>query len=167
MRDEPIAAIFGPGLTGRPGAGAALTVAFGVGRLAGALLVTVFPLRGEPERLALRLFATVATVATALCAFAPTYAFALAGFAVMGLVNAIAFTATLAARTKYAPPYARAGVRHQRRAEGRTGLRRRRGDRNGGRPGRTRPAPDRRRHHRRLGTDRRGRPCVRPAINGC
>jgi hypothetical protein len=104
-----IAAIFGPGLTGRPGAGAALTVAFGVGGLGGALLVTVFPLRGEPERLALRLFATVAT-ATALCAFAPTYAFALAGFAVMGLVNAIAFTATLAARTKYAPPYARAQV---------------------------------------------------------
>jgi hypothetical protein len=28
----------------------------------------------------------------------------------MGLVNAIAFTATLAARTKYAPPYARAQV---------------------------------------------------------
>jgi hypothetical protein len=104
-----IAAIFGSGLTGRPGAGAALTVAFGVGGLAGALFVTAFPLRGEPERLALHLFATTATV-TALCAFAPAYGFALAGFAVIGLVNAAAFTATLAARTKYAPPHARAQV---------------------------------------------------------
>jgi predicted MFS family arabinose efflux permease len=86
-----------------------LTVAFGVGGLVGALLVTVFPLRGEPERLALRLFAAVAA-ATGLCAFAPAYGFALAGFAVIGLVNAAAFTATLAARTKYAPPYARAQV---------------------------------------------------------
>lgn len=34
----------------------------------------------------------------------------LRGRAVIGLVNATAFTATLAARTKYAPPYARAQV---------------------------------------------------------
>jgi hypothetical protein len=104
-----IAAVLGPRLSDRPGAGATLTVALGLGGLAGALLVTVFPLRGEPEPLAVRLF-TATAVATALCALAPSYVFALLGFASIGLGGATSFTATLAARTKYAPPSVRPQV---------------------------------------------------------
>ncbi|MCO5971283.1 MFS transporter [Actinoallomurus soli] len=104
-----IAAVLGPHLTGRPGAGAALTVAYGLGNLGGSLLVTIFPLRGEPERLALRLFAVLA-VTTALGALAPGFPLALAGFALIGVANALSFTATLTARTAYAPAAARAQV---------------------------------------------------------
>ncbi|GLY81903.1 MFS transporter [Actinoallomurus iriomotensis] len=104
-----IAALFGPHLSDRPGAGATLTVALGLGNLAGALLVTVFPLRADPDALARRLF-TLLAVATALCAAAPAYGFALAGFAFIGVGIATSFTATLAARTRYAPPSAHAQV---------------------------------------------------------
>ncbi|GAA0390688.1 hypothetical protein GCM10009530_47400 [Microbispora corallina] len=104
-----IAAVLAPHLTHRPGAAATLTVAAGLGSLAGSLVVTVFPLRGEPETLALRLFAVTAA-ATALCALAPAYPLALAGFAAIGAANAVSFTATLAARQAYAPPGARAQV---------------------------------------------------------
>jgi MFS family permease len=104
-----IAAVLGPHLTDRPGAGATLTVAYGLGNLAGSLLVTILPLRGEPDVLALRLFAALAT-ATAICAFAPSFPSALAGFALIGIANSTSFTATLAARSAYAPPTARAQV---------------------------------------------------------
>jgi MFS family permease len=104
-----LAVTFGRDLTGTAGAGAALMVAYGAGNLAGSALVTVFPLRGEPEKLALRLYAAMA-VATAACVFAPGYAVALAGFAAVGLTSAMSFTATLAARGSYAPPGARAQV---------------------------------------------------------
>lgn len=104
-----IAGVLGPGLTDRPGAAATLIVAYGAGNLAGSLVMTVFPLRGEPASLVLRLYAAVAC-ATALCALAPTYALALAGFAVTGALAGVSFTATLAARSAYAPPAARAQV---------------------------------------------------------
>ena len=103
------AAVVGPHLTARPGAAATLTVAYGLGNLGGSLLVTIFPLRGEPDVLALRLFAALAS-ATAVCAFAPSYPSALAGFALIGVSNSTSFTATLAARSAYAPPAARAQV---------------------------------------------------------
>ncbi|OKA03868.1 MFS transporter [Amycolatopsis regifaucium] len=90
-------------------AGAALTVAYGAGGLAGSALVTAWPLRGEPEILAVRLFASLAVV-TVLCALTTSYPTAITGFAVLGLVNATSFTATLTARTRYAPPGARAQV---------------------------------------------------------
>lgn len=104
-----IAVALGPRLSDRPGTAATLTVAYGLGNLAGALFVTLVPLRGEPDVLALRLFLALA-VATALAAFAPTYPVALAAFALIGLGNATSFTATLAARSAYSPPAARAQV---------------------------------------------------------
>ncbi|GAA0342078.1 MFS transporter [Actinoallomurus spadix] len=104
-----IAAVLGPHLTGRPGAGATLTVAYGLGNLGGSLLATIFPLRGEPERLALRLFAAVA-VTFVLGALAPGFALTLVAFALVGVANALSFTATLTARTAYAPVTARAQV---------------------------------------------------------
>jgi hypothetical protein len=104
-----IAVVLGPHLTDRPGAGATLTVAYGLGNLGGSLLVTIVPLRGEPERLALWLFAAMAAT-LALGALAPGFPLALAGFTLIGVANSIAFTATLAARTVYAPVAARAQV---------------------------------------------------------
>jgi hypothetical protein len=104
-----IAALVAPRLTDRPGAAATLTVALGLGNLAGSLLVTAVPVRGEPETSARRLFALLA-VATALCAAAPAYGPALLGFAFVGFASAVSFTATLAARTRYAPPAAHAQV---------------------------------------------------------
>lgn len=102
-----IAVRFGEELHGSAAAGAALTVAYGAGSLLGSALVTVRPLVGEPEVLAVRLFAAMA-VATALCALLPQYA--LAGFGLLGLLNATSFTATLAARGAYAPAGAQAQV---------------------------------------------------------
>jgi hypothetical protein len=104
-----IAAVLGPSLGGGAGAAATLTVAYGAGNLAGSLLMTVVPLRGEPAPLVLGLYAVVAG-ATALCSLAPSYTVALGGFALVGALNAVSFTATLAARSAYAPPVARAQV---------------------------------------------------------
>ncbi|WP_033262777.1 hypothetical protein [Amycolatopsis vancoresmycina] len=104
-----IAVRFGAELHGTAAAGAALTVAYGGGSLLGSALVTVWPLNGEPEVLTARLFAAMAA-ATALCALAPGYGVALAGFGVLGLLNATSFTATLAARGAYAPAGAQAQV---------------------------------------------------------
>jgi len=101
--------LLGQALSDRTGAGAALGAAFGIGNLAGSLLVTAFPLRGEPERLTVRHVALMA-VAFGLCTVAPNYPLALAAFALAGASNAPFFTATLAARSQYAPPGARAQV---------------------------------------------------------
>jgi hypothetical protein len=104
-----IAAVLGPHLTTRAGAAATLTVAYGLGNLVGSLLVTIFPLRGEPDVLALRLFGALA-IATAVGALAPSYPLALGGFALIGVCNSTSFTATLAARSAYSPPAVRAQV---------------------------------------------------------
>jgi hypothetical protein len=104
-----VAAVLGSDLSSRPGAGATLVAAFGLGNLAGSLLVTAFPLRGEPDRLTGRYVAVMAA-ALGLCALAPSYPLALAAFALAGASNAPYFTATLAARSRYAPPGARAQV---------------------------------------------------------
>ncbi|QKW25611.1 MFS transporter [Streptomyces seoulensis] len=104
-----IAVVFGRALHHSAGAGAALGAAYGVGNLCGALLTAVFPLRGEPERLAVRLIGANA-VAVGLCAAAPDYAIAVITFALAGATSAVLFTATLAVRSVYAPPAARAQV---------------------------------------------------------
>ena len=88
---------------------ATLMAAFGLGVLAGSLLVTAFPLRGEPERMT-AYGAAAQAVALGLTALAPTYPLTLAGFALAGLANAPFVTATFAARGRYAPPEARAQV---------------------------------------------------------
>jgi hypothetical protein len=91
------------------GSGATLSAAFGVGTLAGSLLLTAVPLRGEPERVTLRAAAATGG-ALALSAVAPSYPLALAAFALAGLVDAPLLTAILAARAAYAPEQARAQV---------------------------------------------------------
>ena len=88
---------------------ATLMAAFGLGVLGGSLLVTAFPLRGEPERHD-RVRRRRAGVALGLTAAAPTYPLTLAGFALAGLANGPFVTATFAARGRYAPPEARAQV---------------------------------------------------------
>ena len=88
---------------------ATLMAAFGFGVLAGSLLVTAFPLRGEPERMT-AYGAAAQAIALGLTAAAPTYPLTLAGFALAGLANASFITATFAARGRYAPPEARAQV---------------------------------------------------------
>jgi hypothetical protein len=104
-----IAAVLGASLSAGRGAGAALAAAFGLGNLGGSLLLTAFPLHGEPEALVAR-HVTLMGAALGLCAVAPSYAFALAAFALLGLSHAPFFTATLAARSRYAPAGARAQV---------------------------------------------------------
>jgi MFS family permease len=104
-----VAVVLGGQLSARPGAGAALAAAFGLGNLAGSLLVTALPLQGEPETLTARSVAVMAA-ALGLCAVAPTYPLAMAAFALVGASNAPFFTATLAARSLYSPPQARAQV---------------------------------------------------------
>ncbi|MFF7446077.1 MULTISPECIES: MFS transporter [unclassified Streptomyces] len=104
-----IAVVLGRDLQGSAGAGAALGAAYGVGNLCGALLTGAFPLTGEPERWVLRLIAANA-VAVGLCALAPGYVLALTTFALAGATSAVLFTASLAVRSVYSPPNARAQV---------------------------------------------------------
>ncbi|MDG4758994.1 MFS transporter [Micromonospora sp. WMMD710] len=89
--------------------GALLAAAYGAGNLAAALLVTVFPLTGEPEQLTVR-WAAIGAVAVALCAAVPGFPVAVAAFALAGAATAPFFTATLAARSAYAPDAVRAQV---------------------------------------------------------
>jgi hypothetical protein len=91
------------------GSGATLVAAFGLGNLAGSLLVTAFPQRGDPERLALRWVAAIAA-GFALCALAPSRPLAIAAFALAGAPNAPFIAAALAARSRHAPPGGRAQV---------------------------------------------------------
>ncbi|MYS21325.1 hypothetical protein GA0115240_12921, partial [Streptomyces sp. DvalAA-14] len=104
-----VAVVFGRSLEHSAGAGAALGAVYGAGNLCGAILTGVFPLSGEPERLAIRLIAANA-VAIGLCALAPGYLIALLTFALAGATSAVLFTATLAVRSVYSPPAARAHV---------------------------------------------------------
>jgi hypothetical protein len=104
-----VAVLLGGALGAGPSAGAALMAAFGLGNLGGSLLVTAFPLRGEPEKLVARHVAVMAA-AFAACAVAPSYPLALAAFAAAGASNAPFVTASLAARSRYSPLQARAQV---------------------------------------------------------
>jgi MFS family permease len=89
--------------------GALLTAAFGLGGLAGSLAVMLFPLRGDAEKLVMGL-AAAAGVWFAVAALVPSFPFALAAFALSGVLNSLVFAATLAARTENAPRNARAQV---------------------------------------------------------
>ncbi|WP_410812062.1 MFS transporter [Micromonospora sp. 067-2] len=89
--------------------GAVLAAAYGCGNLAASLLVTAFPLRGEPERITVR-WAVLGAVAVALCAAVPGFGTAVVAFALAGAASAPLFAATLAARSAYAPDSARAQV---------------------------------------------------------
>lgn len=87
--------------------GRVMVAAFGVGSLAGSLLVTLRPHRSDPERLVTRYIAGM-TAAFAVAGIAPTYPIAVAAFAVAGFTNGPFVAATLAARSDYAPDNARA-----------------------------------------------------------
>jgi MFS family permease len=104
-----MAVVLATHLTGRASAGATLMSLVGLGSLAGSLLMTAFPIRGEPEQLTTRAVAGVG-LATGLAAVSPNYSIALLIFALIGLANAPFVTATFAARSEYAPPEARAQV---------------------------------------------------------
>jgi hypothetical protein len=104
-----VAVVLGGELTTAAGAGPALAAAFGLGNLGASAVVAVLPLRAEPERLTVRLTAALA-VAIGGCALAPGFGAALVAFAVAGAVNGVLFPASLAARSTYSPPEARAGV---------------------------------------------------------
>ncbi len=104
-----IAVQLAPRLGLDPAAGAALATAFGLGNLAGSLLVTVRPLRGDPEALTTRWVAVIA-LALAGSALAPTFPLAVVAFFGVGAANAPFFVATLAARSAYAPDSGRARI---------------------------------------------------------
>ncbi|MDO3409498.1 hypothetical protein QWJ34_06960 [Saccharibacillus sp. CPCC 101409] len=95
----------------RTAAGAAgggfLVTAFGLGNLAGSLLLVLRPLRGNPEN-RMRDFTAAAAVCFALCALAPSYGFLFAALLLAGAVNAPLMTATLAVRSAYSPDAIRA-----------------------------------------------------------
>jgi MFS family permease len=104
-----IAVVLGPELSHHPGSGPALSAAYGVGSLTGSLAVAAFPLRGEPERLAIRLI-VVCSLLIGACSQAPSYPAAVITFALAGAGGAVLFTATLAVRSDYSPDRARAQI---------------------------------------------------------
>lgn len=104
-----LAVALAPQLDVGPGPAALMAAAFGCGNLSGALVLTVRPLLGEPERL-VSVCAAALGAAYLVCAAVPGYGVALAAFFVVGVANAPLFTSTLAARTRYSPPGARAQV---------------------------------------------------------
>jgi MFS family permease len=104
-----LAVALGKHLATSPVSGTMLAAAYGLGNLFGSLLVTVFPLSGEPEKLVSRHTAIVG-VTFGICAAVSSYPLAVVAFGLAGAANAPFFTATLAARSTYSPPGMRAQV---------------------------------------------------------
>ncbi|UQU62778.1 hypothetical protein COUCH_27580 [Couchioplanes caeruleus] len=77
-----IAVAYGPDLHVDAGTAGLLAAAFGLGNLLGSLAVSARPLLGEPEKLVTRTAAVVG-LGFALCAAAPGYPLAFAGFALV------------------------------------------------------------------------------------
>ncbi len=100
-------------MTGVLGVGAstaaALTAAYGLGNLLGSITVMIAPPTGDPGRLMRRL---ALGVVAALCVVTASrdIGLSITAFALTGILNALFFTATLAARTEYAPAGARGQV---------------------------------------------------------
>lgn len=86
-----------------PHGGAVLIAVLGIGNLVGSLAVTARPLRGSADRWLAGLSVLIGALIL-LAGLAPAYWMALLAFALTGLVTGPHFTATLAARTDYAPP---------------------------------------------------------------
>ncbi len=95
------------GLSQRLGAGAhggaVLIAVFGIGNLVGSLAVTARPLRGSADVWLSGLSVLIA-VLIIFAGLAPAYWVALLAFALAGFVTGPHFTATLSARSDYAPP---------------------------------------------------------------
>jgi MFS family permease len=92
-----------------PSTAAVLLAVMGAGNLLAALVLSVVPLRGDPDRLTTRQVAIMGGC-FGLCALAPTFGWGVAAFALMGAATAPFVTATFAARNTYAPPEARGQV---------------------------------------------------------
>ncbi|MBP1326814.1 MFS family permease [Leucobacter exalbidus] len=102
------AVVVGPVLGGAALAGT-LIAGYGVGNLAGSVLLMIWPLRGDADKLTAVLAFTVALALATVIAM-PNLATLLAAFAATGIVNALFFAATLAARSEYAPAQSRGQV---------------------------------------------------------
>lgn len=88
---------------------ATLTAAYGFGNLAASLALIAVPLRGEADRLVLQgTLGVLGMLAAGLLAV--TFPLAIAVYAALGVVTGVLFTASLAARTAYAPHGAEAQV---------------------------------------------------------
>lgn len=105
-----IAVAFATEQLGNPAGGGWLVAAFGLGNLVGSLLLTLFPLRGEPEHNMI-LYTALVAVAFGVCALAAqTYMVLLLALALAGAANAPFFAATLGVRSNYAPDHIRGQV---------------------------------------------------------
>jgi MFS family permease len=89
--------------------GAILVTAEGVGGLVGSTIAILRPLRGDADRL-IRWWTLAVAVGFALCAVSSSIPIATAAFFVTGVATSIQFAASLAARSAYSPPAARAQV---------------------------------------------------------
>lgn len=97
-----------PSLGGAAVAGT-LVAGYGVGNLVGSALLMIRPLKGEADKLTGILAAFVA-IALAVVIPMPNLVSALTAFTVAGVVNALFFAATLAARSEYSPAESRGQV---------------------------------------------------------
>jgi MFS family permease len=106
----PITAVHMTKILGiEPATAAVLTAAYGLGNLIASIAVMVFPLTGGPDRLMRRLaLGVVAGLLTVTAS--PAFAVSVAAYALTGILNALFFASTLAARTEYAPSRARSQV---------------------------------------------------------
>jgi MFS family permease len=89
--------------------GALLVTADGVGALVGSTLAILRPLRGDPDR-QIRWWTITVAVGFALCAAAPGIPIAAIAFFLTGAATSVQFAASLAARSSFAPPAARAQI---------------------------------------------------------
>ena len=92
-----------------PSTAAVLLAVMGAGNLLASLLLSAFPLAGDPDRLTTRQVVVIGAC-FGLCALAPSFGWAVVAFVLMGAATAPFVTATFAARTTYAPPAARGQV---------------------------------------------------------
>ncbi|MFF3328178.1 MFS transporter [Streptomyces sp. NPDC002888] len=88
---------------------AVLTAAYGLGNLTGSVAVMVAPLTGDPDLLMRRLALGV-VIGLGLISASHSLVLSVAAYGVTGILNALFFAATLAARTEYAPAKVRGQV---------------------------------------------------------
>ncbi|GEA12042.1 MFS transporter [Alteromonas sp. KUL49] len=82
--------------------GAYLATLYGIGGLCGALLLLVSPLKGEALQL-LKRIGSLLFLSIVFLAISWSFPLGLSAYWVCGLINALFFASTLAARTEYAP----------------------------------------------------------------